>query len=104
AGEREVLAEARAAVPRLADKAIEVLHRARRQVVQNHERPGLRRDLRHCARYPTIGVFPVARDRIPEHAGEAFAFEKVERRLVQEPLVQVPAAAERAEVTAGMRE
>ena len=53
------------------EEAIEVAHRAGRQVVQHHQAPGLRADLIERAIDPAVRILPVARQRAPQHDGGA---------------------------------
>jgi len=60
--------------------------------VQHHQRPVLPRELRKGGLDPALRVRPVARDRVPQHAGVAAGFEQRRRVRAQQPAVQVAAA------------
>src|SRR6185312_9837642 len=71
----KVLAETDAGLFGAIDKAFEMIHGAGRQVVQNQQAPWLRGTLCQSAVSPAVGIVPVARDRVPEHAAMLVARE-----------------------------
>src|SRR5512144_126561 len=96
--------ETRAGFPGAVDKAFEMVHRAARQIVQDHEAPWLRPALSDGAVGPAVGIVPVARDGVPEHAAMLVAREIFDHGRLQQPLVEIAAAAERPEPALRVRE
>src|SRR5690349_10117859 len=74
-------------------------HRAAGDVVQHHQRPWLLRALCQGTLDPAIGVIPVARDRIPQHAGVATAREEIRRFGAEQMRPKLAAATLRPEIT-----
>src|SRR5215207_5184763 len=100
----KVLMETRAGFSGAVDKAFEMVHRAAGQVVQDHQAPRLRPALLQGPVGPAVGVVPVARDRIPEHAAMLVAREIFDHGRLQQPVVEMATAAERPEPAVGVRE
>src|SRR5215207_8381897 len=100
----KVLMETRAGFSGAVDKAFEMVHRAAGQVVQDHQAPRLRPALLQGPVGPAVGIVPVARDRIPEHAAMLVAREVFDHGRLQQPLIEIAAAAERAKPALWMGE
>src|SRR5690242_20915749 len=96
--------ETRTAGFRAVEEFLQAVGRSGRQVMQDHQAPGLREALPQGAVDPSVGIHPVERDRIPQHAAEAISAEIVDDGRLQQAVVEIAAAAERAEPTVGMRE
>src|ERR1700733_11489433 len=79
-------------------------HGTSRQIVQDHESPRLRAALAERAIHPTIRIFPVPRDRVPQHAAIFAAGEMVDDRGLQQTIVKISTAAKRAKPTLRVRE
>ena len=88
---REVLPDMAAALLDKSEEAVEVTHRAGRQIVQHHQAPGRRRDLSERAVDPAVRVLPVARQRAPQHDCRPMSREMRERRLRQQAVVEIAA-------------
>ena len=66
-------------------KPLEMAHCAGRQIVQDHQAPGLALALLNCALDPAVRIIPVARKRIPEHAGKFARFQEIHDVLAEQP-------------------
>ncbi len=88
--------EDRTAILRRRDEAVEVTHRARRQIVQHDERVRLREGERQRALDPRLRAHPVLWNHIPEHAGVGIPAQVIERLAVEEASIDLSAATERA--------
>ena len=100
----EVADEPRALVGGDVEEALEVRHRARREVVEHEQRVLGRTALLDRDGQPALRILPVAGHRVPGHDRVAALHEVVHRDGVQQPLVEVPAAAEGAEQPVGVGE
>ena len=96
--------EAGAGGGRAIEELLEMIHRAGRQIVQHHQAPGLRTAFIERALDPTVGVVPVARDRIPKHAAELVSCKVVDHGRLQQAFIEIAAATEGAEPAVGMSE
>ena len=85
----KVLPDAPAALADQCEEAIEVTHRAGRQIVQHHEAPRLRGDLTERALDPSVGILPVARQRAPQHDGRLPVRKVLDQRPRQQAAVEI---------------
>ena len=86
------------------DEDLQPAHRAGGQIVQHEQRPRLRQALRDGGFGPAARVLPVARDRVPQHAGHLFLLQHFDRRRVEQMRSELAAAAERAKQQIRMRQ
>jgi hypothetical protein len=84
------------------NKSIQMSHGAGRQVVKNYQRPGLRPALIDRSIKPSVRIFPVARDGIPQHACVSTAPEVIDDAGAEQAVVQISSAAERAKQPIGV--
>ena len=101
---REVLHETSALLLCGTHKAVEMLHRAGRQIVQNDQRMLLGKAEGQGAFHPAVRASPVFRDDVPQDAGEPSIAKNLQGLAVQKAAIEHTAAAERPEEAPCMRQ